>query len=114
MRFSRRPRRAFTRRGAPLYGMAEASSASVPCACLKRQRRCGMVYGNNNNRHTRPRGKDALVMFAVQYEDGRSAYIRVNAKADEYGTAPVLSIAKAQQETGALPPGVILRVQRVR
>ena len=55
-----------------------------------------------------------LVMFAVQYEDGRSAYIRVPAKADEYGTGPVLSIAEAQQKTGELPPGVILRVQRVK
>ena len=73
-----------------------------------------MAYGDNHNRHSRPRGKDALVMFAVQYEDGRSAYIRVNAKADEYGTAPVLSIAKAQQEAGEIPPGEILRVQRVR
>ena len=73
-----------------------------------------MMYGNNNNRHSRPRGTDKLVMFAVQYADGRSAYIRVPAKADEYGTGPVLSIAEAQQGTGELPPGVILRVQRVR
>ena len=62
----------------------------------------------------RPRRKDTLVLFAVQYADGRSAYIRVDSKADEYGTGPVLSIAKAQQETGEIPPGEILRVQRVR
>ena len=53
-------------------------------------------------------------MFEVRYADGRSAYIRVEPKAAEYGTAPVLGIAKARQATGEIPDGEIVGVQKVR
>jgi len=53
-------------------------------------------------------------MFEVRYVDGRSAYIRVDPKAGEYGTAPVLGIAKARQATGEIPDGEIVRVQKVK
>ena len=53
-------------------------------------------------------------MFEVRYADGRSAYIRVDPKAVEYGTAPVLGIAKARQATGEIPDGEIVSVQKVR
>ena len=63
---------------------------------------------------SRPRGKDTQHMFAVRYADGRSAYIRVDPKAAEYGTAPVLAIAKARQATGEIPAGEIVSVQKVK
>ena len=53
-------------------------------------------------------------MFEVRYADGRSAYIRVDPKAAEYGTAPVVAIAKARQATGEIPDGEIVSVQRVK
>ena len=40
--------------------------------------------------------------------------MRVDPKAAEFGTAPVLTIAKARQLTGELPDGVIVSVQEVR
>jgi hypothetical protein len=58
--------------------------------------------------------KDTQDMFEVRYVDGRSAYIRVDPKAGEYGTAPVLGIAKARQATGEIPDGEIVRVQKVK
>ncbi len=53
-------------------------------------------------------------MFAVRYADGRSAYIRIDPKADEHGSAPVIEIAKVRQTSGELPDGEIVSVQRVR
>jgi hypothetical protein len=50
----------------------------------------------------------------VRYADGRTAYIRVNPKLADYGTAPVLGIAKAKQATGEIPEGEIVRVQKVK
>jgi hypothetical protein len=62
----------------------------------------------------RLRTKDPQHMFAVRYADGQSAYIRVDPKAADYGTAPVLGIAKARQATGEIPQGEIVSVQRVK
>ena len=73
-----------------------------------------MTLIDDNPAHYRPRGKDNHVMFAVRFEDGRSAYVRIDPKAAEFGTAPVLGIAKARQQTGEIPDGVIIGVQRVR
>ena len=53
-------------------------------------------------------------MFEVRYADGRSAYIRVDPKAAEFGTAPVLGIAKARQASGEIPDGEIAGVQKVK
>ena len=69
-------------------------------------------YGSK--RHGRLWTKDTQQMFAVRYADGRSAYIRVDPKAAEYGTAPVLGVAKARQASGEIPDGEIVSVQRVR
>ncbi len=59
-----------------------------------------MTTFNGSKPHARPRTKDTQQMFAVRYADGRSAYIRVDPKAADYGTAPVLGIAKARQASG--------------
>jgi hypothetical protein len=54
------------------------------------------------------------VMFAVNYDDGRTAYMVIEnhgKSSDDYRAAP---IAKERQETGALPDGTIVSVKRVR
>ena len=73
-----------------------------------------MTKINEGSPHTRPRRKDTQDMFAVRYADGRTAYIRVDPKVAEYGTAPVLGIAKARQASGEIPDGEIVSVQRVK
>ena len=74
-----------------------------------------MALMNGNNPHAaRRRTKDTQDMFAVRYADGRTAYIRVPPKVAEYGTAPVLGIARARQATGEIPDGEILSVQKVK
>ena len=53
-------------------------------------------------------------MFAVTYDDARTAYLWVDnaSKADDYHL--VDSIARTQQEQGTLPSGTITRIKRVR
>ena len=62
----------------------------------------------------RPRRPDTKVMFAVYYEDGRSAYIRVSPEAARYGHMVVMSIAREQQKAGDIPDGTLVSVQQVR
>ena len=57
---------------------------------------------------------DTKVMFAVNYEDGRSAYIRVSPEAARYGNLVVMSIACEQQKAGDIPDGTIVSVKQVR
>ena len=59
-------------------------------------------------------GHDLPMRAKLAHADGRSAYIRVDPKAAEHGTAPVLGIAKARQSTGEIPDGEIVSVQRVK
>ena len=72
------------------------------------------VFGGKPTHGGRFRPKDTQDMFAVRYADGSSAYIRVDRKAAEHGSAPVLGIAKARQATGEIPKGEIVSVQKVR
>jgi hypothetical protein len=53
-------------------------------------------------------------MFAVRYDDGRSAYIRVSPEAARYGPMVVMSIAREQQKAGDIPDGPLVSVQQVR
>jgi len=73
-----------------------------------------MTLIDDNPARYRPRSKDNHVMFAVRFEDGRSAYLRIDPKAAEFGTAPVIAIAKVRQQSGEIPDGEIVSVQRVR
>ena len=73
-----------------------------------------MTEFHGSKPHGRPRGKDTQHMFAVRYADGRTAYIRVPPKVAEYGTAPVMAIAKTRQATGEIPQGEIISVQKVK
>jgi hypothetical protein len=54
------------------------------------------------------------LMFAVTYDDARTAYLWVDnaSKADDERL--VGSIARFQHEQGTLPPGTITRIKRVR
>jgi hypothetical protein len=53
------------------------------------------------------------VMFVVTYDDGRTAYMSIDAlkTGDDRTAGP---IARTQQERGALPEGHITSIRRVR
>ena len=54
------------------------------------------------------------VMFAVSYDDGRTAYLVVENHGQSSDDYMVGSIAPAQQEQGTLPEGTITGIKRVR
>lgn len=53
------------------------------------------------------------VMFAVDYDDGRTAYLWLDDHA-KGGDHLVGAIAKERQEQGVLPEGTITKIKRVR
>jgi len=54
------------------------------------------------------------VMFMVNYDDGRTAYLWVDDPSKVIDTWAVGAIARTQQEQGTLPEGTITRIRRVR
>lgn len=54
------------------------------------------------------------VMFAANYEDGRTAYFVVPNHGGPSEDYLAITIAKEQQEAGHLPEGQITSVRRVR
>ncbi len=60
------------------------------------------------------RKRDPNIMFAVNYRDGRTAYITIKPKALESGDHVSRSVARQQQEKGEIPEGEIASVKRVR
>jgi hypothetical protein len=60
------------------------------------------------------RKRDFNIMFAVNYKDGRTAYITISPKALEPGAHVTLTIARERQEKGEIPDGEIASVKRVR
>jgi hypothetical protein len=54
------------------------------------------------------------VMFAVEYEDGRTGYLVVEGHGGPGEDYLATSIAKEQQAAGLLPEGTITRIKRVR
>ena len=60
------------------------------------------------------RKRDPNIMFAVNYEDGRTAYITIKPKALESGDHVSRSVARERQERGEIPEGEIASVKRVR
>lgn len=60
------------------------------------------------------RTRDTHVMFAVRYNDGRTAYIRVDPETARHGNMVVLDIARERQEAGEIPEGTITSVRQVR
>jgi hypothetical protein len=53
-------------------------------------------------------------MFAVNYEDGRTAYITISPKVLEPGDHVVRTVARERQAKGEIPAGEIATVKRVR
>jgi hypothetical protein len=60
------------------------------------------------------RRRDTNIMFAVNYADGRTAYITINPKALEAGNHAARSVAHERQNKGEIPAGEIVTVKRVR
>jgi hypothetical protein len=54
------------------------------------------------------------VMFAVNYDDARTAYLWIDNIAKANDDRAVGSIARAQQEQGTLPLGNITSIKRIR
>ena len=60
------------------------------------------------------RKRDSNVLFAVNYADGRSAYITLSPKKLAGGEHVVPMVSRELQEKGEIPPGEIKGVNRVR
>jgi hypothetical protein len=54
------------------------------------------------------------VMFLVNYDDARTAYLWVDNPVQAGDTRAVDLIARAQQEQGTLPRGKITSIRRIR
>ncbi|KLK89856.1 hypothetical protein AA309_29000 [Microvirga vignae] len=54
------------------------------------------------------------VIFAVNYDDARTAYLWIDNPAKANDNRIVSLIARAQQEKGSLPEGTITSIKRVR
>jgi hypothetical protein len=60
------------------------------------------------------RKRDTNIMFAVNFEDGRTAYITINPKLLEPGDHVARIVARQRQDKGEIPAGEIASVKRVR
>jgi hypothetical protein len=60
------------------------------------------------------RKRDTNIMFAVNYHDGRTAYITIKPKQLEQGDHVARTVARERQEKGEIPEGEIASVKRVR
>jgi hypothetical protein len=58
--------------------------------------------------------RDTMVMFAITFANGRSAYLRVPPRTVEFGSGGVVDLAREAQGRGEIPAGAILSVKRVR
>ncbi|SCY81874.1 hypothetical protein [Microvirga guangxiensis] len=54
------------------------------------------------------------VIFAVNFDDARTAYLWIDDLAKANDNRAVNQIARAQQENGSLPEGTISSIKRVR
>lgn len=54
------------------------------------------------------------VIFLVNYDDSRTAYLWVDTPSKASDSRAVEGIARAQQSRGTLPPGNITSIRRVR
>ncbi|MCB5173724.1 MULTISPECIES: hypothetical protein [Microvirga] len=54
------------------------------------------------------------VMFLVNYDDARTAYLWIDNPSQAADTRVVGTIARAQQEQGTLPEGTITSIRRIR
>jgi hypothetical protein len=62
----------------------------------------------------RRRARDPNTMFAVNYKDGRTAYLTISPHLLREGAHVVPDIVRKRQEKGEIPDGEIASVKRVR
>jgi hypothetical protein len=62
----------------------------------------------------RRRAKDPNTMFAVNYENGRTAYLTISPYLLRDGDHVVPAIVRKRQEKGEIPEGPIASIRRVR
>jgi hypothetical protein len=60
------------------------------------------------------RKRDHNIMFAVNYQDGRTAYLTISPYLLRDGDHVVPTIVRKRQEKGEIPEGEIRSVKRVR
>jgi hypothetical protein len=60
------------------------------------------------------RKRDTNIMFAVNYDDGRTAYITISPKVLGAGDHVARTVARERQDKGEIPEGEIASVKRVR
>ncbi len=60
------------------------------------------------------RKRDTNIMFAVNYKDGRTAYLTISPYLLRDGDHVVPAIVRKRQENGEIPDGEIKAVKRVR
>jgi uncharacterized membrane protein len=72
------------------------------------------VKNENRMNWDNRRKRDTNVMFAVNFEDGRTAYITISPKALGPGDHVARTVARERQARGEIPEGEIASVKRVR
>jgi hypothetical protein len=72
-----------------------------------------MTWDTQRNFDTQRR-RDPNVMFAVHYEDGRTAYMTVAPRLVAVSDYLVPQVARDRQAKGQIPEGSIAKVKRVR
>ena len=60
------------------------------------------------------RKRDHNIMFAVNFEDGRTAYMTIDPYTLRSGDHVARIVARERQEKGEIPEGQIIAVKRVR
>jgi hypothetical protein len=60
------------------------------------------------------RKRDHNIMFAVNYEDGRTAYLTIRPPLLRDGDHVVPTIVRNRQGNGEIPEGPIVTIRRVR
>jgi hypothetical protein len=60
------------------------------------------------------RKRDHNIMFAVNYKDGRTAYMTVSPRVLQKGDHIVPAVVRERQDKGEIPEGEIATVKRVR
>jgi hypothetical protein len=94
-----------------------AVSIGASCDQKRIHAEFGALFHTGNGRSSMAwerRKRDHNVMFAVNYTDGRIAYITIAPRKLEAGDQMARTVARERQESGEIPAGDITAVKRVR
>ena len=78
------------------------------------RRHDGLAKVGDNAMYTFRKTSAKSVMFVVDYDDARRAYLWIDNPEKASNTRAVETMARAQQEQGTLPEGTITSIKRVR